>query len=296
MAEPARPYRGPEDAIRIGLPATPLNDMYFWMMRGRWWHIIGAFIGFYLLANVGFAALYSLDTQALAPGGERGFGDAFFFSVQTISTIGYGTISPQSRYANLLVTAESMVGLLGVAMATGLIFAKFSRVRARVRFSKSVIVTRRNKKPCLMLRVANERGNEVVEASMRVSVLMDDISEEGHRLRRVLDLELVRSTSPIFSLSWLVMHEIDERSPIYGLTPEKARDERLLVIVTLMGIDGTFAETVHARNMYTYEDIAWGRRFVDVIDYVGERVRIDYTKFDDTEADPSWTEPRAKTT
>ncbi len=289
MAEERR-YRGPEDAIRIGLPHRPMQDLYYELMRGSWSRLVSLFVTVYLATNVVFAALYWLDSSSLSIENTPSFADAFFFSVQTLSTIGYGTISPASRYSDVLVTLESMVGMLGVAVGTGIIFTKFTRTRAGVMFSDKVVINVRNGRPCLMLRVANARGNEVVEALIRVSVLLPETTMEGDTMRRIFDLPLVRNNSPLFSLSWQVMHSIDEDSPLYGLSMRQLKEDRVIFIVTLTGIDSTFSESVHTRQVYSDLDVVLGARFVDVIDYVDDTLRIDLRRFHDTTPDPMWPE------
>ncbi len=280
--EPAR-YRGPQDAIRIGMPRSPLNDIYYRLMKGSWARVVALCVVFFLLANLGFAVLYMLENNGIQQARRGDFSDAFFFSVQTISTIGYGSMSPKTPTANMLVTAEAMVGLLGFAMMTGLIFAKFSRPVARVLFSDSIIITKRNGRDCLMLRIANARRNELVEASLRIGVLLSETTHEGHKMRRFHDLELVRSRTPLFALSWLVMHEINEASPLFGQDQASLVADYAAFVVTLTGIDDTFADTVHARHTYTAQDIQWGRTFVDMIEIMdGGHVRVDYTKFHNT--------------
>lgn len=287
MAERPR-YTGPEDAIRIGTPRRPLQDLYYELMRGSWFRIVVLFACCYTLANLLFALLYWLDDRSLSTGPSRTFADAFFFSVQTLSTIGYGTMSPASPFADIVVTVESMVGILGVAVGTGIIFTKFARTRANVMFSDQILINVRNGKPTLMLRVANARGNEVVEASIRVAALLTETTLEGDRMRRVVDLELMRNNSPVFSLSWQVMHVIDETSPLYGFGLQKLEDDRVIFIVTLTGIDNTFSESVHARRIYSDLDVEVGALFEDVIDFEDDRLRIDLRKFHNTKKDPHW--------
>lgn len=270
------------------MPHRPLQDLYYELMRGSWRRLVSLFVTVYLAVNVVFAVLYWMDPASISVQDGPSFADAFFFSVQTLSTIGYGTLSPGSTYSDVLVTVESMVGMLGVAVGTGIIFTKFARTRARVMFSDHLTINVRNGSPCLMLRVANARGNEVVEASIRVSVLLTEETLEGDRMRRVMDLDLVRNNSPLFSLSWQVMHVIDENSPLYGLSLGHLAQDRAIFIVTLTGIDNTFSETVHARRVYNDDDIHLGARFVDVMDFEGEFLRIDLRKFHDTTPDPMW--------
>lgn len=285
---PKRRFRGPADAIRIGHPHRPLQDLYYELMRGSWRWLVSMFAALYVATNLLFATLYWLDPMAVEIDGGLAFSDAFFFSVQTLSTIGYGALAPASTYSDILVTIESLVGMLGVAVMTGIIFTKFARTRAGVMFSDKIVINVRNQTPCLMLRVANARGNEVVEAEIRVAVLLTETTMEGVSMRRVIDLGLLRNTSPIFSLSWTVMHVIDHNSPLHGMSLQQLADDRSIVVVTLTGIDNTFSETVHARTIFTMEDVRLGERFLDVIDFEGDRLRIDLRAFHDTEPDPMW--------
>lgn len=285
-----RRYHGPEDAIRIGMPHRPLQDLYFELMRGSWRWLVSMFVCVYLVANLVFATLYWADPTGAAVDGRLTFANAFYFSVQTISTIGYGTLSPATHYADVLVTIESIVGMLGVAVGTGIIFTKFSRTRAGVMFSDKLVVNVRNGQPCLMLRVANARGNEVLEASMRVGVLLPETTLEGDTMRRVLDLQLVRNNSPVFSLSWQVMHVIDADSPLHGWSLERLTEVRAIFIVTLTGIDNTFSESVHARRIYNDLELEVGSRFVDVVDFRDDKLVIDLRAFHDTTPDPAWPE------
>lgn len=291
MAE--RRYRGPEDAVRIGLPHRPMQDLYFELMRGSWTRLVLLFVATYVSANLLFGLVYWLDERSLSEGHAASYWDAFFFSVQTLSTIGYGSISPASELADIVVTIESMVGILGVAVGTGLIFTKFSRTTAGVMFSDDMVINVRNGYPCLMFRVANSRGNEVVEASVRLAVLLTETTLEGVTMRRVIDLELLRNTSPVFTLSWQVMHEIREDSPLYGFDLEQLTQERSIFIVTLTGIDNTFSESVHARKMYTDLDVRVGAHFEDVIEFSDDALTIDLRKFHDTLPDEMW--PQAQT-
>ncbi len=286
--QPVRRYRGPADAIRIGHSHRPLHDLYFELMRGSWSWLVSMFAAVYVAANLLFATLYWFDPMAVDIEGRLSFADAFFFSVQTLSTIGYGALSPASRYADVLVTIESLVGILGVAVGTGIIFTKFARTRAGVMFSDKVLINVRNQKPCLMLRVANARGNEVVEAELRLSILLKETTTEDVTMRRMVDLALVRNNSPIFSLSWTVMHVIDETSPLFRMSLTELAEQRSIVVVTMTGIDDTFSDTVHARKVYTIDEVRLGERFVDVIDFEGDFLRIDLRAFHDTEPDPVW--------
>jgi inward rectifier potassium channel len=164
-----------------------------------------------------------------------------------------------------VVTLEAFVGLVTVAMATGLMFAKFSRPTARVLFSDKMVIAPRDGKPTLMLRMANERGNDIIEASFRVTILKAEVSAEGEKMRRVHDVPLVRSDTPLFTLTFQAMHVIDEKSPLHGLTAETMAAGEVRFIVTVTGLDATFATTIHARRIYHADDIVWNARFTDVL-------------------------------
>lgn len=237
----------------------------------------------YLLTNVLFALLYMSQSEGIGSSEEGDFVDAFAFSVQTLSTIGYGTLAPRTGMAHTLVTLESMAGLIGTAIATGLVFTKFAQPRAKVLFSNHMVVQRRNAKPVLSFRLGNARGNEIIEASLRVSVLMPEVTLEGEHMRRLVDLQLLRSTTPMFAMTWTVVHEIDEQSPLHGRDAASFHADGLRFIVSFTGIDATFSQTVHARHIYDHGDVRWGHRFVDIVDNAEDgRLRVDYQRFHDT--------------
>ncbi len=282
---PKEARRRLDEAVRKGAPAELRRDLYFFLMEGSWTRLLFALGFVYLLVNVIFAGLFMLEPGAITGADTTSFADAFSFSIQTMSTIGYGALSPATGYANLLVAIEAAVGILGVALATGIMFAKASRPQASVLFSRPMVISQRHGKPTLMFRVGNARGNEVVEAAINVSVLCDEVSPEGHHLRRMHDLRLVRDRSPFFTLSWLVMHEIDEDSPLAGVDWAKP-DAVILFAVTMRGHDATYGQTTFARRIYEPGDVQVGHRFVDVISETPDgQMIIDFTHFHDTVAD-----------
>ncbi len=285
---PLLPRTGPVGVVKIGLETRYFDDIYHYMMEASWARLIVLIAAIYFTTNAIFATLYVVSGDSIA-GAEKGsFVDAFFFSVQTLSTVGYGVMSPKGPLGGALVTIEAFVGLLGMAMASGLMFSKFARPTARVLFSSKVIVTTRNGKPCLVMRMANGRGNEIIEATLRVSVLKPEVTAEGEKMRRFHDLVLTRNQTPLFTLTWMVIHEINEASPLFGETEASLREMSVRFIVTLTGIDSTFAQTIHARTSYFSEDIVWGGRFVDVTSQLPDgRLQVDYTKFNDVVVDPT---------
>lgn len=278
-----RPRRQLSEAVRKGTPSELRRDLYFYFMEGSWTRVFVVFAFLFLIANVFFAALYTLDPLAIEHARASSFADAFFFSVQTMSTIGYGALTPGNAYGNAVVTVEAGLTVIGMAIVTGLVFAKASRPRASVLFSKCMIITRMDGKKMLAFRAGNARGNEVVDASMTVSLLKDEVSPEGHHVRRLHDLKLRRQRSPMFILTWLALHEIDEQSPAASVDWEHPEQHLVSLVVTLIGHDGTYGQTIYARHVYYAEDIRVGHRFVDVIHELEDgRVMIDYTHFHDT--------------
>jgi inward rectifier potassium channel len=210
------------------------------------------------------------------------FLDAFFFSVQTLSTVGFGQESPRGLYANIIVTIEAFVGVINIAVTTGLVFARVSRPTARVLFSEVATVTRFNGVPTLMFRAANKRGNQVLEAQVMVNVARQVITAEGHVMRAFFELTVVRARSPLFLLSWTIMHRLDENSPLYGATAETLIAEGAEIIVVLSGVDETFAQRIHARHAYSAEQILWDKQFVDILSVTPDGQRaIDYRLFHD---------------
>jgi inward rectifier potassium channel len=268
------------DVVRKGISHSHWKDPYHLLLTIDWPQFIALTIVSYVATNALFALLYLAQADSIKNARPGSFLDAFFFSVQTMATIGYGALYPQTDYANLLVSIEAFIGLLGVAMATGLMFARFSRPTAKVLFSRVAVITPNNGVPTLMLRVANERRNQILEAQIGLSLIRDEVTTEGHYFRRLYDLKLVRNQTRVFALSWMVMHVIDEDSPLYGQTAEVMEEAETDIVVTLTGIDETVWQTVHARHYYLTDEILWNMRFVDIFSRKPDGRRLlDFTKF-----------------
>jgi inward rectifier potassium channel len=258
------------------------SDVYAFLLTTSWKRLLLGFVAVYLLENTLFALLYLAGGDCIAGARPGSFADAFFFSVQTLSTIGYGELSPNGTWANLVVGVEAFASIVTAALATGIVFAKFARPTARVLWSNVAVVAPRDGRPCLMFRLANARGTEVVSASLRVSALLSYVTAEGERMRRFYDLALERESTPLFMLTWLVIHPIDENSPLYGLSSEDLHADKVRIGVTLTGIDGSLAQTVYAQHDFAPEHIVWGARFVDVLETLPDgRVKVDYSRFHD---------------
>ena len=255
---------GPDEIEVIGKVRTPLSDLYNELLRAPWWlDLLGVSVVF-LLINLLFAFAY------LAVGGVAGarlgsLADHFFFSVQTMGTIGYGVMYPLTAAAEALVTCEVIVGVSLVALTTGILFAKFSVPRARMQFAESATISPYNGVPTLMFRLGNERSSQIVEATVRVVLLRTEHTSEGVVYYRMHDLELERSRSPYISLAWIVMHRIDESSPLHGATPETLARDEVELILTVVGIDETSAQNLSARYRYTHAQVRWGARHADLL-------------------------------
>jgi inward rectifier potassium channel len=242
----------------------------------------------YLAINLLFAALYRLDPGGLAgtASGSASFAEAFFFSVQTLGSIGYGALHPVSLYSNLLVTAQAFGGVLFIALSTGLAFTRFSRSTARIRFSQVAVVHPYDGTPTLSFRLANERGNHILEARVRAFLAVDEISREGHRMRRLRALPLERDQGIAFLLVWTAQHRIDAASPLHGLTPEALRAQNAELVVAFSGVDETIERPVHSRWSWPVERIGYGLCFLDMVETEGDLHRIDWSAFDRTRPCP----------
>jgi inward rectifier potassium channel len=257
-----------------------LSDLYHFMIDRPWRHLLGLLAVFYAVANLIFAGFYRLGGDCIA--GASSFRDLYFFSVHTLSTIGYGTMAPRSTYANVLVAVQAFLGTVFIAVTTGLVFAKFSRPTARVMWSKNAIIVERDGKRVLMFRMANERANQIVEATLRAAVARTEVTTDGERMRRFQDLTLERDRNILFVLSWTAMHVIDEKSPFFTLTIEQMKAQSFQLICSVIGTDDTFSQQVHSRNSYNPEDFVWDQRFADIIGNNPDGTRfIDYARFHD---------------
>lgn len=249
----------------VGAARQPwLRDVYHLFLRISWPAALGLIVAAYLAVNLVFATLY-LAVGGVAGAARGSLFDAFSFSVQTLGTIGYGAMYPKTRAAQTLVIVESVAGLLVTALATGLVFAKFSQPTARIAFARHVTLGLMDGVPTLMFRVGNERRNNVAEAQVRVVLMRTVKTREGVTFYRMVDVPLLRDRSPSMNRSWTVMHLLDERSPLYGATPESLARDEVEFLVTLIGVDETSYQPVHARRTYEHRAIAWGARHADVL-------------------------------
>ena len=251
-------------------------------MRLSWPRFLLVWVGVYLGVISLFAVLYWVQPGSVVHARPGVLLDDFFFSVQTLGTIGYGVMAPSSVYANLLVTAEAFASFALTAVGTGLMFARVSRPTARVMFSRCATIANRNGQLTLMFRAGNVRMNQLLEADVTVSLARTGRTVEGVEYRGFTDLKMVRSHSPLFGLTWTMMHVIDESSPLHQATRESLEAAQAELVIVLSGVDDTFAQRIHARHSYLPHEIVWGRRHADIVLKTdgGDRY-LDYGRFHD---------------
>jgi inward rectifier potassium channel len=281
-----------QNIVRKGSRHGLLRDLYAALLRASWMTVMGVFAATYLVINVAFAAIYLVCADAIAGARPGSFQDAFSFSVQTLSTVGYGVLSPKPPWGNVLVPVETFVGIFLVAVATGICFSKFARPRAGMVFADKVVIGPHNGRRSLMLRIANARGSEIVEATLRLTALKSEITAEGKTLRRMHDLALERSTTPLLMMSFLAVHRIDEKSALFGLDAEELRRGDVRIFAVMTGIEGVFMQTVYVTAMYDHTRIVSDAQFADMLTPLGDgRTVVDLRRLSeitpsDARADP----------
>ena len=269
---------GRMNIVRIGLKTRISHDMFHSMLRKNWAELSVFVALFILITNLIFASIYYSLGDVID--NAHSFTDNFFFSIETMATVGYGYMRPIGNMANFLSSIEAYFGLLTFAVIAGLIFAKFSKPTAKIMFSKAAIVTNRNGRKALMFRMANERNNQIIDANLRASMMRTERTDEGETIRTFNDRALVRATAPIFALSFTAVHFIDEDSPLFEETPESLMDQDIEIVVTFNGIDEVFSQSIYARHSYVLNEIHWDHKFIDIISVTPDGYRsLDYTKF-----------------
>ena len=255
-------------------------DLYHWVVSMGWLGYLGVFASSFLLVNALFGLLYYLGESSIGGLTSTSYWEYFFFSVQTLATIGYGGKFPQTLYADVLVTLEAMLGLLGLGLFAAVAFARLSIPKARIIFSDVAVIAPFEGVPTLMFRVANERNNRIIGADVELSLLIRETTQEGLSLRKIHDLKLLRSHTPMLSLTWLICHPIGEGSPLLGLSADELQKSEFALIATIKGLDETISQTVHANHIYSNADLLWGHRFVDMFaeDATTGKSHIDLTR------------------
>jgi inward rectifier potassium channel len=272
----------PDPTVRIlGVRWSLSGDWYHLMLRAPWWFVLVIISGTFLLLNFLFAFAY-LATDGVAGARPGHFSDLFFFSVQTMGTIGYGSMYPAGLGAHIIVTIQALIGILLVALSTGIVFAKFSVVRARARFATSIVITPVDGVPTLMFRIGYERSSPVVNVSIRVIMARTEHTAEGVLMYRSYDLKLIRDHAAALSRSFIIMHRITPDSPLSGMTPNSCVKEEVELTIALTGSDEISGQTLHARKTYYDPQVQWGSRYADMLsEGPGGVFVVDMTVFDD---------------
>jgi inward rectifier potassium channel len=274
---------GHREFVKVNATKYDWRDIYHLILTLSWPQFAGLVLGIYVVINLCFATLYVLGGRCIAELPPGSFPDAFFFSVETLATVGYGHAYPDTLYGHCVTTLEIMVGLFGLAVMTGLIFVRFSRPTARIMFSNVAVVAPFDGFPTLMLRLANLRHHAMVEAEFRLLFMRSELTKEGEDCRRFYPMRLQFDHLINFPAALTLRHVIDETSPLFGLTEEdlKLTDGRMLASVVC--VDPVIQAPVQSQTEYLHEQIAWNRRFAEIYteDSIG-RYTVDYGKFHDT--------------
>jgi inward rectifier potassium channel len=273
---------GTREIVTEGIVRPIFHDLFHHFMTVSWPRLFATIAAFFLIFDLLFGFLYYLVPGCIANLNPPGFAGDFFFSVETLATVGYGEMHPQTFYGHSVAMIEIFVGLMSLALITGLMFARFSRPRARFLFTRNGVVRPIAGKSTLVFRAANERQNVVQDASARLHMLRDEITEEGYRIRRIIDLPLLRSQHPMFALGWTIMHVIDDASALSAETAESLSNTRAVFVLTVSGTDENTGQVLMARGEYSCDDIRWNATFHDILEKAPDgTIHVDYGKFHD---------------
>jgi inward rectifier potassium channel len=230
-----------------------------------WPAFIAAAFLFAIGLNVIFALLYAARPGAVQNLATGDVVNAFFFSLETLATVGYGEMAPASRYGHIVSSIEILFGMTFVAIFTGILFVRFSRPEAKILFPDNIVVTPHDGLPTLMVRIANGRLTMLTHAFANMTVMVAETTREGRYFRRVRDLPLVRESMPILPLTWTLMHVIDEASPLFGLGAEDLEARHARLFLTITARDAAVGAQVHDVFAFEPQQIKFGMRYSDAI-------------------------------
>ena len=274
---------GDREIIAEGLHLNFWADISHRCMTASWPAFIGGAALVFLVFNAVFALLYWLGDQPVSNVPRGAYIDYLYFSIETLSTAGYGDMHPQTHYGHFIATVELFTGIFSMSLMTGLIFARFARPNARLLFAENPVVSNYEGKPTLMVRFVNERHNIIGNANAKLWLLRNVVSQEGQTQRRFYELPLLRNEHPALALSWTLYHVLDEKSPLYGLDADAIGAIKASLVVVVTGYDVVAAQTIHARRSYDHTDIRFGRHYANILDDLDDgRLRINYARFHET--------------
>lgn len=275
---------GTREIVTEGIVRPIFHDLFHHFMTVSWPRLFATLAAFFIVFDLLFGFLYYLAPGSIANLNPPGFAGDFFFSVETLATVGYGEMHPETFYGHLVAMIEIFVGLMSLALITGLMFARFSRPQARFLFTRNAVVRPIAGKLTLLFRAANERQNVVQDVSARLRMVRNEVTEEGYRIRRIIDLPLLRSQHPMFALGWTIMHVIDDASPLSSETEESLSNSKTSFVLSLSGTDENTGQTLMARGEYSSADIRWNSSFRDILEEAPDgTIHVDYSKFHDFE-------------
>ena len=290
MKKSSRPISvqgGRVEFLKINAARREWRDSYHWILSLNWPRFALAILSGYLAINLIFAAAYALGGPCIGEMTPGSFPQAFFFSVETLATVGYGHMYPATVYGHLVVTIEIFVGMVWLAVITGLIFVRFSRPTARILFSRNVLIGHFNGKPALMFRVANMRHTSMVEAHFRMIFSRDEIMLEGDEVRRFYDLPVNPTHMISFPAALTIRHVIDDKSPLHGLTADDLKATDAFFLASTVSTETVMAASVQSQKGYSWDEVRFGERFVDVYTVLpGGKLRVDYGRLHETEPVP----------
>ncbi|HYK25122.1 MAG TPA: ion channel [Steroidobacteraceae bacterium] len=271
-------------AFTRGLPRRTWLDLYHFFMTISWPSLFGSYAGFFVLFNLIFAVIYSAEPGGIANLNPHGYWGRFFFSVETLATVGYGDMHPQRPFTHTIAAIEIFMGMMSLAVITGMMFARFSRPTARILFARHAVIRPFDGRLTLMLRAANARQNVIMEAAAQLRLIRDERTVEGYPIRRIYDLPLRRNEQPVFLYGWSLLHVVEGPSPLVGATEASLRTENAFLLLTIGGTDETTGQTLMARQEYPASMLRWNHTFVDVLTSGEDGIDLfDYTKFHDVE-------------
>jgi inward rectifier potassium channel len=277
---------GDREVVTEGLHLNFWTDISHRCMTASWPSFIGGAAIVFVAFNAFFALFYWIGDQPIVnvPGGA--YIDYLYFSIETLSTAGYGDMHPQTHYGHFIATLELFTGIFSMSLMTGLIFARFARPNARLLFAENPVISMLDGSPTLMVRFANERNTLIGNATARLWLLRNEESKEGRPRRRFTELSLERNESPALVLSWTLFHVIDENSPLYGLSPDDMIAANIGLVVVVSGYDEVAAQTVHARKAYEHHRIRHGHHYADIMQTLDDgRLKVEYGRFHETVQD-----------
>jgi inward rectifier potassium channel len=268
---------GAQEFIQNGLARFDLRDPYYFAVSLSWRRFFVLFLAAELTINTGFALLYLIQPGCIANTRPGAFGDVFFFSLETLATVGYGVMAPATTYGHLVSGVEILTGMMFTAIMTGLLFVRFSKPKARIVYAENPIVTTHNGQRTLMVRVGNARSNVLTDTRFTLHGLIPEVSAEGHKQRSIIELPMVRPHLPVFAILWTLMHVIDEDSPLHGIDADTMDERDLRLFITITARDHGTGQEVSDLRTYAGADIRFGVRYADAIrTSEGNRTTADY--------------------